>query len=75
MLSGAFVNFKTTQDEWRGETYTKTVDEVETTFNDYSRELFNTFSIWNEKWQSQASVDNLVSMVVSGTPIYNKQVF
>jgi hypothetical protein len=60
MLSGAFVDFKSTLSAWTGN-YSK--DGVQ--FQSYSRELYMVFDTWNNKWQSQASVDNLMSMVVA----------
>ena len=61
MLSSAFVDFKGTLTAWSDD---YTADDG-ATYQSYSRELFTVFDTWNNKWQSQASVDNLMSMVVA----------
>jgi len=56
MVSGAFVAFQTTADEWPK----------------YARDMWNVLDEWNEDWQYKPAVDNMMSMVVSERKVAGK---
>jgi len=53
-----FVDFTTTYAEWQAS---------------YATDLWKVYNAWNTKWATQASVDNLMSMVVSERKVEGKR--